>query len=180
MTETLSPQQLTREGQTAYQRGDYAAAAQAFQAASQSYKTAGDTRNAAEADNNASVAFLQAGQPQAALQVVEGTPAIFAAASDFHRQALALGNYAAALEAAGRLDEAVDAYQQSAGLLKQTGDDTLRLSVMQSLSTLQLRTGRQLQALATMQAGLDDVKRPSPKQRMLKKLLRVPFQMMNK
>jgi hypothetical protein len=46
---------------------------------------------------------------------------------------------------------------------------------MQALSALQLRMGRQLEALATMNAGLAEVKRPNPAQRLAKKILQVPF-----
>ncbi len=178
MAEILDAQGLAKEGKLAYQRGDYENAARTFQAASNGYKTSQDALNAAEMANNASVAYLKAGDAQSALQAVEGTAEIFAVEGDVRRQALALGNLGAALEGVQRYLEAEDAYQQSADLLKQIGEDKLRLNVMQSLSTLQLRNGKHLQALSSLQAGLEDVDRPSPKQRMLKKLLGVPFKLM--
>ncbi len=178
MNEVLDAAQLAKEAKQAYQRGDYESAARSFQAAAQGYKTCQDSLNAAEMANNASVAYLQAGDGQAALQAVEGTAEIFAAEGDVRRQAMALGNLGAALEALKRYEDAEQAYQQSADLLKQVGEDQLRLNVMQSLSSLQMRTGRQLQALSSMQAGLEDVNRPSPRQRILKKLLGVPFKLM--
>lgn len=180
MNEALDPKQLSKEGKSAYKRGDYLASARAFDAASQGFAEIEDTLNAAEMANNSSVAYLQAGDAQAALQVVESTPAVFSAAGDVRRQAMALGNLAAALEALGRLDEAIDTYQQSADLLKEAGEDQLRLNVMQSLSALQMRTGRQLEALASMKVGLDGVEKLSGKQRLIKKLLKIPFNMMDK
>lgn len=178
MAEILDVTQLVKEGKLAYQRGDYENAARAFHAANQGYQSSQDPLNAAEMANNASVAFLKAGDAQAALQVVEGTPQVFASAGDIRRQAMALGNLGAAFEGVKRYQEAEDAYQQSADLLKQVGEDQLRLNVMQSLSNMQLRTGKHLQALSSMQAGIEDVHRPSPKQRLLKKLLEVPFKLM--
>ncbi|MEJ2597608.1 MAG: tetratricopeptide repeat protein [Anaerolineales bacterium] len=178
MVEVLNATQLAKEAKQAYQREDYESAARTFLAAAKSYTTSQDPLNAAEMANNASVAYLQAGDSQAALEAVEGTAEIFAAKGDVRRQAMALGNQGAALEAIKRYKEAEAAYQQSADLLKQVGEDQLRLNVMQSLSRLQARTGRQLEALASMQAGLDDVNRPSPRQRILKKLLEVPFKFM--
>jgi tetratricopeptide (TPR) repeat protein len=178
MAEILDLQQLAEEGKAAYKLGDYERAARAFQAASQGYKTSKESINAAEMANNASVAFLKAGDAQAALQVVEGTAEVFAAEADIRRQAMALGNLGAAYEGVKRYPEAEEAYQQSADLLKQVGEDQLRLNVMQSLSNLQMRTGKHLQALSSMQAGIEDVNRPSPKQRILKKLLDVPFKLM--
>ncbi|MEW5870225.1 MAG: hypothetical protein AB1894_13190 [Chloroflexota bacterium] len=180
MNDVASPKQLAAEGQAAYKRGDYLSAAQTFQAARQAYENAGQPLDAAEMANNCSVAYLQAGEPESALQVVEGTDLIFAEAGDLRRQGMSIGNRAAALEALERLPEAVEAYTQSADLLGQAGEDQLRSNAMHALSTLQFRSGRQLEALASMQAGLDGLKKPSPRQRFLKRLLNIPFEMLNK
>jgi tetratricopeptide (TPR) repeat protein len=178
MPEALSPQQIVKEAQAAYRRGDYAAAAQSYEAARQSYLLAGDEVMAAEMSNNVSVALLQDGNPEGSLQAVEGTAAIFAAAGDQKRQAMALGNQAAALEDLNRVDEAEQLYWQAAEILKNINETDLRLSVMQSISALQLRTGRQMQAVATMQAGVAGIEKPSLTQRLLKTLLNLPTKMM--
>lgn len=176
-----TPQELEKQGKSAYSRKDYPTAAQTFLAASQGYRLAGNALAAAEMSNNASVAFLQAGEAQAALEAVGSTQDVFAHAGDIRRQAMALGNRAAALQALNRFGEALDAYELSADLLKQVGDEELRLTVMQSISALQLRTGRHLEAVATMQAGLEDITRPSIKQRFLRKLLNnIPFLMLDR
>ena len=180
MSETKSPNKLAEEGKSAYQNGDYTNASKLFEAAQQGYQAANDTLMAAEMANNASVAYLQDEDAEAALKVVEGTAAIFAQANDLRRQGMALGNYAAALEGLDRNEEAAEYYQQSAEVLQQAGEDQLRANVLQSLSTLQFRTGRQLQALASMQAGLEGVQKPNPRQRLLKRLLKIPFNMINK
>jgi len=180
MNETKSPQQLAKEGQFSYKRGEYQVAAKAFEAAAQGYSIAEDRLNAAEMANNCSVAYLQADDAQAALEVVLGTDEIFAKAGDIRRQGMALGNQAAALDALDRPEEAAEMYLQAADLLQQAGEDKLRADVMQSLSMLQFRSGRQLQALASMQSGIEGVKNPSAKQKLIKKLLRIPFDMLNK
>ncbi len=178
--EPLNPKQLIAEGNAAYQRRDYLTAAQTFAAAAESYLTLGNKLQAAESANNASVAYLQAGDPQSSLESVGDTPEIFAEAGDLRRQGMAFGNQAAALEACDRLAEAAELYQHSADILKQAGEDKLRANAMQSLSALQLRSGRQLEALATMSAGLEDIKHPNPKQSLLKRLLRIPFRMLDR
>lgn len=180
MSEAKTPQKLAEEGKSAYQNGDFLNAAHLFEAARQGFETAGDQLSAAEMCNNASVAYLQAGEAAEAFKVVDGAAAIFAAAGDARRQGMSLGNYASALEELGRLQEAAEYYQQSADVLKQAGEDQLRANVLQSLSALQFRTGKQLQALATMQAGLEGVEKPNPRQRFLKRLIDIPFRMMNK
>lgn len=177
---TYTPQQLAKDGKKAYEHGEYLAAAQAFLAAKEGYMAAAQPLEAAEMANNASVAYLQAGDGQAALDVVEGTDQIFAEAGDLRRQGMAIGNRAAALEALDRDEEAVQAYLAAAQLLEQAGEGQLRANTLQSLSMLQFQMGRQLQALMSMHQGLEGVKRPTPKQMFLKKLLNIPVDMMTK
>ncbi len=167
MNEVLSPKEIAKEAKSAYQAGNYATAAQSFEAARQSYLSANDLLMAAEMANNCSVALLQTGDKERALAILEGTETIFLQASDRQRQAMALGNQAAALEALNRLDEAEQAYWKSAEILKEIGEKDLHVSVMQSISAIQLRTGRQLQAVATMHAGVNNIEKPTLKQRFL-------------
>jgi tetratricopeptide (TPR) repeat protein len=180
MSETLAPKQLSEEAKIAYQRADFALAGRVYQAAAQGYLEAGEPLMVAEMNNNASVAYLQAGEAESALQVVEGTDGVFASAGDTRRQGMALGNRGTALEALGRLSQAADAYRQSADLLKQVGETELHGRVMQSLSALQLRTGHQLEALATMNAGLEGISKPNLRQRLLKRLLQMPYKLLGK
>lgn len=174
MTESMTGKQLAGEARQAYKNGDYLSAAASFEAAAHSYSTAGDEITAAEMRNNCSVAYLMGGDAVAALAAVDGTPEVFSNNGDTRRQGLALGNLGAALDSLNRVDEAVVAYEQSADLLKQAGENDLYMKVVQSLSALQLKRGRQVEALATMQAGLADIKNPNPQQKLLKKLLQLP------
>jgi tetratricopeptide (TPR) repeat protein len=178
--EVKSPEELAKEAKQAYQSGEYLEAAAAFKAAADGYTAAGDALMSAEMQNNRSVALLQGDDAEGALQAVLGTDQIFAEGGDKLRQAMALGNQAAALDALKRLEEAETAYVASADLFKDLGETDLRANVMQSLSALQLRSGRQLEALATMQAGVDNVEKPNLRQRMLKQLLKLPQKFMNK
>jgi tetratricopeptide (TPR) repeat protein len=171
---------LVDEAKKAYQEGENIRAAQEFQAAAEAYFTEGEKVKAAEMLNNSSVSYLLADDAASALKAVEGTPQIFADAGEVRLQAMALGNYASALEGLERLEEAMQVYNQSAELLQQAGEDEMRVKVMQSLSALQLRTGRRLEALVTMQAGLEGIKHPNPKQRLLKRLLDIPSRILNK
>jgi tetratricopeptide (TPR) repeat protein len=175
-----TPKEFSQAGTKAYTSGDYLAAAQNFEAASKGYAAQGDELNAAEMANNLSVALLQAGEAQASLDATLGTPAIFEAANDALRQAMALGNAGAALDALDQIEEAEEAYKHSLELFDEVGEQDLRANVLQSLSKLQLRSGRQLEALATMQAGMENIERPNLRQRMLKKLLKTPFKFLNR
>jgi tetratricopeptide (TPR) repeat protein len=180
MDENISIKQLVSEGKSAYQLGDFLAAARAFDAAAQAYSATGDALNAAEMSNNSSVAYLQAGEAQEAFKSVEGTPTTFARAGDLRRQGISLGNLGAALEAMGRLDEAIEVYQQSAELLQSAGENDLRAYVMKSLSALHLRTGRHIAAIAAMESGLEGIPHPKPQQRLLKKILSAPLKLLGR
>jgi tetratricopeptide (TPR) repeat protein len=172
MQDILTPQQLSEEGTRAYQKGQYETAANSFAAAAEGYLAAGKPLDAAEMKNNQSVSLLKAGKAQGAFDSAAGTESIFQAAGDIRRQGLAAGNEASALDALGRLDEAAKKYQQSADLLDEAGEDQMRASVLQSLSTLQLRQGKTIDAAFTMQSGVAGVKNPTLKQRISKALIR--------
>lgn len=172
-------QDISKQAKEVFESGNFIEAAKLFGSAQKEYQVNGDRLMAAEMANNCSVARLKAGDGHGALEAALNTEEVFAEAGDLHRQALALGNQAAAYEALGKIKLAIEKYQISADLLKQTGDKELRSYVLKNLSALQLRSGDQLQAMATMEAALDNQKKLSFKERFLKKLLRLPFKLMH-
>lgn len=180
MGEAITIEQLKNEADRAYNSKDYLAAAKSYSAAADGYSQIDEQLQAAEMQNNASVAYLQANQPGEALKSAQDTDQVFADAGDLRRQAIALGNQAAAYEALDQLGAAAKAYQESSNLLKEIGDHELRPTVMQSLSAVQLRLGQQMDALVTMQAGLEEIEKPSLKQKLVKKILRSPFNYFNR
>ncbi|HEX2981757.1 MAG TPA: hypothetical protein VHO48_15965 [Anaerolineaceae bacterium] len=175
-----TPQEFCQAGKDAFGEGEYAAAAELFQKASDLYASQSAPLDAAEMRNNRAVALLKAGQNTTAWEALRGSDEIFAQAGDLRRQGMALGNMGSALEALKRNEEALLAYSRSADLLKQAGENELRANVLRSISALQMKTGKQLEALASMDAALSNEKRPSLKDRLLHKLLKIPFKMMNR
>lgn len=175
MSSSSDPKAICEEGKSAFQKGDFQKAAEIFLTAAERYRFSGDAPDAAEMDNNRSVALLQAGEAQAAFQAVNETVDVFAKTGDLRRQAMSLGNRAAALDKLNRVPEAIADYQQAADLFKQVGEHDLRAPVLQALSMLQLRSGRQLESLVSMNAGLGEFETPKPRQRFLKKLLDLPL-----
>lgn len=180
MDEVLNPNQVISEAESAYSAGDYLQAAQFFKSAQRSLKVMGDKIRAAEMANNCSVALLKAGEAKDALLVLDGSYEVFENAGDTKRQAMALGNRAAALDVLKEFEPAMKAYQDAAELLNQIGERELYLSTMQALSALQLRTGDQLGALGTMKAGINKIESPNMKQRLLRKLIDFPFKLLNR
>jgi tetratricopeptide (TPR) repeat protein len=173
--EIISPQQLAEEGHAAYSKGNYLAAARSFKAAADGYRTTGDELSAAEMLNNCSVAYLKGGNSEAALQAVENTDQVFAERGDIKRQAMAIGNQAAAFEGMNYLDQAIDKYSESARLLESLGESELRAYVLQSISAIQLRKGRYMEAFATMQVGVMGLDNKDLSHKLLKTLVQLPF-----
>jgi len=172
MPDVLTPQQLAEEGAKAFQKNQFEAAANSFAAAAESFTAAGRPLEAAEMKNNQSVALLKAKHAQEAFDAVVGTEAVFQAAGDVRRQGFAVGNEASALEALGKLKEATQKYQRSADLLEEAGEDQMRAHVLQSLSALQLRQGKSVDAVLSMQSGIVGVKKPTLKQKIAKSLIK--------
>jgi tetratricopeptide (TPR) repeat protein len=172
MPDVLTPQQLAEEGKSAFQKGQYETAANSFAAAAEGFTAAGKPLDSAEMKNNQSVALLKTGNDQGAFDAVVDTESVFQAAGDLRRQGFAAGNEASALEALGRLDEAARKYQRSADLLDEAGEDQMRAHVLESLSALQIKQGKAMDAVLTMQSGVAGVKKPTLKQRITKSLMK--------
>lgn len=162
---------LADEARRLYQRGEFAAAAEAYGRAAEAFAAAGDALMAAEMRNNQAVSLLRGRQPAAALAALEGTEQVFAQAGDLRRQGMALANLAGALEALKRKKEAVEYYQRAGEVLEKAGEGDLRVEVMQLLAIHYLRQGKFFDAVLALQSGLAGVKNPTPRQKLFKKLL---------
>lgn len=171
MNEIITPEDLVQEANKCYSKKDYSQAADLYHKAAEAYKTQNDEVNAAEQKNNCSVAYLQAGEPQSALDAAGGTETVFSDINDPVREALAMGNQAAALEDLHRDTEALDLYRKSADLLNTTNEKELRSYVMKKISALQIRTGDKMDATVSMYAALQDKKTLTGKEKTLKKML---------
>jgi tetratricopeptide (TPR) repeat protein len=165
---------LEKEATAAFKAGQLDLAVETFRAARDAYEQDGDDLKAAEMSNNESVTLLKADRPQEALEAVRGTQEVFLAAGDERRAALAWGNIAAALESCGDLASAEDAYRQATALFANLDDDEARAYTHQALSRLQIRQGRAIEAVTTMQAGLETDHRLSLRNRIMRFLLRLP------
>ena len=139
MTDQTNPLTLAEDGKKEYGKGNYKAAADLFSQAAQAYASDGDELNAAEMKNNESVAFLQAGNAQEALQAVEGTEEIFLKAGDLKRQGIAVSNRAAALEGFKKWKEALAEYDRAASIFEQAGEGDMHSLVRKSAANINLK-----------------------------------------
>ncbi|MFN8380948.1 MAG: hypothetical protein U0V02_03355 [Anaerolineales bacterium] len=166
------PTQLEAQGKRAFADKKFDEAAALFRQAADGYTQGNVGLMAAEMMNNVSVALLQAGKPQESLDAVMGTEKIFEEAKDIKRQAMALGNTAAALEGLNRYDEAIQAYELSADLFGQVDEGDLRAMVMKSAAAIKLKTGKITESAFKMMGSLDVKKTPGFFERILRFFLR--------
>jgi tetratricopeptide (TPR) repeat protein len=177
METSITPAAAAKNGLAAYQAQDYPGAIQAFSTAMRGYSEAGDAVSAAEMANNLSVIFLKTGRPGDAWEAIKDTDQVFNKTGDQKRQAMALGNQAAALEGLHKIKPAIEKYEQCAELLKEAGDLENRATVLQTLSKLQMQKRQPLDSLFTMQAALQNKKQLTLVDRLLQSLLKIVFRL---
>lgn len=169
---TLEPAQIADQGKQAFESKNFIEAAELFRQAAEGFTAGNSALMAAEMMNNVSVALLQAGRAQEALNAALGTDQIFAEAKDIKRQGMAVGNQAAALDGLNRYDEAIAAFERSAELFAQAGEGDLRSMVMKSAAAIKLKTGKITDSAFKMMGSLDVKENPSFFERILKFFLR--------
>jgi len=165
--------ELSEKGKKAFEKGDFKSAIQFFSETAEAYLKEENFLDAAEAKNNLSVALLQVERAAESLEAARGTDLIFAEADDKLRQAMALGNQAAALDELGDQDEAIALYQKSASLFGEIGEGDYQETVLKSIAAIELRSGRLQDTAQTMLGSLGAVKKPNIFQRFLKFILRI-------
>jgi tetratricopeptide (TPR) repeat protein len=179
-TDSNSPPILLKLAQKAYQEDRLEDAIRDFKAAQEAFLEANDVPRAAEMANNLCVALLKSGSPQDALQTVQGTPQIFLEHGDEKAAAIAYGNLASALGACGDLEAAENAMREAVERFRALGEKENLLHAQRTLSQIQLRQGRTLEALISMQAGLENQSKLSMKYRILRRLLDIPARLLNR
>jgi tetratricopeptide (TPR) repeat protein len=167
------PSKLAEDGKRAFGKKQFDLAADLFRQAADGYSLNRAELLAAEMKNNLSVALLQAGKPREALEAALDTDQVFAGANDLNRQAMAIGNQAAALEALKRYDEAIAYYEKSADLFAQAGAGDMQAMVMKSAAALKLKSGKITDSAFKMMGALEAKEKPTFFERILKFLIRM-------
>jgi tetratricopeptide (TPR) repeat protein len=171
--DNIQPTSLAAQGKQEYEKKNYAAAAEIFAQAAQAYAAAKDELNAAEMNNNQSVALLQAGKAKEALQATDGTEDVFQKAGDLKRQGVAVANRAAALEGLKKWSEALSEYDRAASILEQAGEGDMHSTVRKAAANLNLKLGRVTNSQMDVLDSLRLAEKPTLTQRIMKFLLRI-------
>lgn len=155
----------------AYKKKDFTTASDLFRECIRLLDEQKDLITAAEMRNNLSVVLLELKNPEEAFAILQDTDQVFANANDKQRQAMALGNKASALQAMGKLPEALSIYERSADIFKEINEKEMRSITLKKISDLQLKTGKQYQALASLEAAYDQNDKKTRKEQILKGFL---------
>jgi tetratricopeptide (TPR) repeat protein len=153
-----------------FKQKKYIEAASLFETIAGVYQELNEVCESAEMKNNASVAYLMAGDPQKSYDSSKDTHKIFEVTKDWKNFGLALGNQASALENLGKKDLALEYYQIAAEKLDLVGEKESRAFVLKRISALQIQKGDQLDALSSMTAALHNLPELSRREKLLKKL----------
>jgi tetratricopeptide (TPR) repeat protein len=172
MTE-LDPASLAEQAKAAYKARRYQRAAQLFQQAAEGFTRGRNGLLAAEMKNNESVSHLQAGNPQKAFEAALGSDKVFEEANDIKRQAMAIGNQAAALDEMGRLAEALASYERAAELFSIINEKEMRAIMLKSAAGVKLKRGRLTESALQMMSALEAAPHPTPFQRILRFFIRL-------
>ena len=172
------PQEI--EAKELYAGKKYLQAAAAFAKAAADYLQQDWHLHAAEMRNNQCVALLKGNKPRQALEAVQGTDSVFLEEGDFLKQAMAIANQATALKELGESHSAIEKFSQAAAIFDQLDQKEMHLQTMQSLSGLKLKTRNIPGALFSMQEGLESLEKPTLRQKILIRLLKIPQKMIGK
>ncbi len=170
---TIESTQLAEQGKNAFKDKKFEEAVKLFEQAAEGFTSAQNSLMAAEMKNNVSVALVQLERYQEALHAALNTDVVFAAANDIKREAMALGNQAAALDGLRRYDEAIAKYERSADLFGQAGEGDLRAMVSKSAAAIKLKTGKITESAFKMMGALEAKDTPSIFERILRFFLRL-------
>lgn len=175
-----NPADLEKEAKDLYQAGKFQQAATLFSEAAALYEGEGRSALAAEMKNNQSVSLLKCGQPELALEVVQGTSEVFRQAEDRLKMGMALANEATAHKELRSTGLAIEKFSLATAIFEELGEDILLLQTSQSLSALKLKSQNISGALFSMQKGLEGIKKPNLRQRLLLNLLKIPNKLIGK
>ncbi len=162
---------LKDQGIKQFMQQDYAQAADTFRAARSAYAGDGDEVMAAEMQVNLGLALHALGESRQALEEMSAAHAVFQARADTHRLAQVLGNMARVYARLGNTEQAVTNYREASALFLEAGDEENYGQTVLAIADLQLRSGQVTQATATYEIGLDYVKNPNARQKMMRSLL---------
>lgn len=160
---------LLSQGRASFRQKQYQLAVDQFQQALESCSQ--DTAEFAEISNDLAVTLIFLQQASRSLPHLEKALGIYSSSDDPYHCAITLGNRATAYEAMGKHKEALKDYRHAVDLLKNTPHQDEYMLLRKAQSNLQLKKGRFLEAIVSMDAALHKQDPQNIRDRILKWLL---------
>jgi len=171
MPDEVSAQELKTEGQRLFYEGLYEEAAAAFERARELFTTAGNEGDAAEMVNNLGLIHHTQGRWDEALAALEEARATFERLGNRSREAQVLANMSRPYAAKGEQEKARECLQKAADIFAALGDEQRRGEVLLEMSRQMWKSGARGDAVATFEAGLQTLEKPTISQKALRSLL---------
>jgi tetratricopeptide (TPR) repeat protein len=169
---TTEAQKAHKQGVDLFRKGKYKAALKKFTEALSGF--AGSTRRMAEVYNDLGVTHKQLEEYEAAHQALDEAMARFRELEDKKGQAQTIGNRAAVYEAQGLIEQAVEHYKESAGMLEEVGESEMAMYAWQAVSRLRMKQGQYIAAIGAYEEGVENMPQGSFKRKVIEKILKVP------
>lgn len=172
MAETRA-EELQQEGLRLFQEGLYDEAARRLSEAMEHFAEDGREVEAGEMLNNIGIIRRKQSRWEEACAALEEAHRTFVRAEDKSREAQALGNLASVYASLKRREDAEKAWVTASSLFDELGDRQKQGDTMMALGLSLFKSGQRQEGLATYQAGMAMVEKPTLTQRLYKFLLRM-------
>ena len=167
----MDAKQIKEDGLKLYHDARYEEAAAKFVEAQQAFVAAGDLKEAAECVNNRGVSWRQAAKFDEAIAAFKEARAAFQALNDPMGEGQVVGNLAALAESKGEVKPALELYQQAADIFEKLDAQAYIKDTYIAMSKLKLKQRDFMGALASFDAGLEQLDKPNLVERMARKIM---------
>jgi len=163
--------ELKEQGVQHYVQRDYEQAVEIFRQAAAAYEDDGVADMVAEMQVNLGLALHSLDEHDEALEQMNMARAVFEQMNDSHRLAQVLGNMARVYARTGNSEQAITNYREASAIFLELDDEENYGQTVLAIADLQFRSGQLMKAASTYEVGLDYVKNPNARQRIMKGLL---------
>jgi tetratricopeptide (TPR) repeat protein len=167
----MDARQIKDEGLKLYREARYEEAAAKFAEAQPAFVAAGDLKEAAECINNRGVCWRQAAKFDEATAAFEEALTAFQGLNDAMGEGQVLGNLAALADSRGDGKHALELYQQAVVIFEKLDAQDYVKDTYTAISKLQLKQRNFMGAIASFDAGLEQLDKPNLVERMARKIL---------
>jgi tetratricopeptide (TPR) repeat protein len=173
MGETKTAQEIKEEGMRLFHEGLYEEAVAKFEKARQMFAAEGNEIEEAETVNNLGVVYRKQDKWNEAIAALEEAKATFVKLGDRSREAQTLGNLGGLYADQNERGKAKECLREAADIFAELGDKERQGETLLALGVQLWKTDDRSGGLATYEAGLQILPRPTIRQKTVRNLLRM-------